>query len=169
MCQRSSWMSWIRVIYVLGDGLFGILCASLPTKRLWLYLSKLPPVFCLTFIYVSGRALIYTHHEVSFQTVSLSLMVLPVFICCKITHTHAINGVKAVRFPEKLLSQVNQVKPDTLYLKSWKSSILLDKYCAQTVYKIGGTLIFLITSVYYCIVKCQVLELYFSLAFSPFN
>lgn len=34
MSQRSAKMTWIRVIYVLGDGLVILLHASLPMKLL---------------------------------------------------------------------------------------------------------------------------------------
>lgn len=54
MSQRSAKMTWIRVMYVLGDGLV-VLHASLPTKLLWHHLSKPPSLFRPTFIYVSGR------------------------------------------------------------------------------------------------------------------
>lgn len=55
MCQRSAKMIWIRVIYVLGDGLAVLLHASPPMKLSWHYLSKSLSLFQLTFIYVSVR------------------------------------------------------------------------------------------------------------------
>lgn len=108
----GRWMAWYRHVY---------------SQSFWVYLSKPPPVFCATFIYVSGRKLIYTPVKFNFkQWVSHSFSLL-FFIKKKMINLNSTKQSSPVKsfYPEISGNRA------TLCLKSLKYAFWLMIYSEE--------------------------------------